>query len=297
MGIRVIVCVEQVMDTQVPLQIVEESNLVVQSEPQPVYFMNPADRCGLEEAMNLKQGPSTEVIAITVGPACAEGVLRTCLARGADSGIHVRCSEGALANAWATATILAREIENHPYDLIICGDQSLDNGEGQVGPILAELLNLPQVTRVIALEIKASERRLVAKRWLERGAHEIVESPVPALITVMAVANEPRYVSVNRHQLVSDTQIVRREVLDCEGNVELLCQIAGRDWPRPRPKKIAMPEATMSAADRMNFLMSGGRAQKGGGSFLGSTDKAVELVMEFLRERGFLERLSGLPKS
>ena len=288
MCIRVIVCVKQVMDTRVPLQIVEGKNLVVQSEPQPIYLMNPADRSALEEAMNLKQRLGAEVVAITAGPSSAEEILRTCLARGADRVLHILCPQGIALDAWATAMILNQEIKKERYDLVICGDKSLDDGGGQVGPALAELLGLPQVTRVIALEVQTAHERLIAQRLLERGDREIIECPLPALISVTALAREPRYVSVHRRLLVRDNLVERREVSLLGVSPEQLCQVIAVGWPRPRPKKIAMPDTTMSAAERMNFLISGGQTKKEGGIFEGSVEGTVDLVIEFLQERGFL---------
>lgn len=288
MGVSVMVCVKQVMDARVPLQILEERNLVLQNEPQPVYIMNPADRCALEEAMSLKQRFGAEVVAITAGPSRAEEMLRICLARGADRGVHILCPQEMAPDAWGTALLLSEEIKKGRYDLVMCGDKSLDEGGGQVGPALAELLDLPQVTRVVALEVQTAHKRLIAQRLLERGDRKIVECPLPALISMTALANEPRYVSVHRQLLVRDNLVERHEVSYLDVSPEQLCQKIAVDWPRPRPKKIAMPDTTMSAAERIDFLVSGGRTEKSGCVFEGSPEEASDRIIELLQERGFL---------
>lgn len=288
MGVSVIVCVKQVMNTRVPLQIVEGSNLVVQSEPEPVYIIDPASRCALEEAMSLKQRLGAEVTAITAGPSSAEKVLRICLARGADRVVHILCPQEMALDVWVTTVILSQEIKKQRCDLLLCGDKSLDDCGGQVGPALAELLGFPQVTRVIALKVQTRHKRLVAQRLLERGDREIVECPLPALISVMALAHELRYVSVHRRLLVRDNPVERYDASLLDVSSQQLCRTVAVDWPRPRPKKITMPDSTMSAAERMLFLMSGGQTKKEGGIFEGSAEEAADRVIEFLQERGFL---------
>lgn len=288
MGVSVMVCVKQVMDARVPLQILEGKNLVLQNEPQPVYIMNPADRCALEEAMSLKQRFGAEVVAITAGPSRAEEVLRICLARGADRGVHILCPQEMAPDAWSTALLLSEEIKKQRYDLVMCGDKSLDDGGGQVGPALAELLDLPQVTRVVALEVQVEHKRLIAQRLLERGDREAIECPLPALITVTASANKPRYVSVHRCLLVRNGLVDRCAPPPPGVVAERLCQLSSISWPRPRPRKIPTPGRDMPAAERMTFLMFGGQTKKEGGIFEGSAEAAADLVVEFLEERGFL---------
>lgn len=288
MGVSVIVCVKRVMNTRVPLEIVPGSNLVVQGEPQPVFILDPAARCALEEAMGLKQRLGAVVTAITVGPASAEEVLRICLARGADRAIHILCPQEMAMDPWGTTVVLSQEIKKQRYDLLLCGDKSLDDCGGQVGPALAELLGLPQVTRVIALEVQTEHKRLVAQRLLERGDREIVECTLPALISVTALANEPRYVSVHRRLRVRDELVERFDVRSLGVSSEPLCRTIAVDWPRPRPKKIAMPASSMSAAERMRFLMSGVQTNKQGGLFEGSVEGAVDRLIEFLQDRGIL---------
>lgn len=289
MGLRIAVCVKQVLDPRVPLQIVEEDNLVEQSGPQPVYLMNPADRCALEEGMSLKQGLGAEVVAITVGPNRAEEALRLCLARGADRGVHILCPAGRPWDAWATTLVLCEAIRKQSYDLVLCGDKSLDYGGGQVGPALAELLDLPQVTRVIAMEVAAGHQRVIAQRLLERGDREIVECPLPALISVTALGRQPCYVSVHRGLLVRDHLLEKHDISSLlPVSPEPLCKKVSVGWPRLRPKTIATPDTTSPAAERMNFLLSGGRSKNKDGLFEGSAEGAVNLVVQFLAERGFL---------
>lgn len=286
---RVVVCVKQIMDTNVALHIDAGAKKVVhQDEPQPVYMINPADRCALEEAMYLQQRFGSEVIAITFGPDRAETIMRYCLARGADRAIHLHYPPDFTPDAWVTSEVIAGEIKEQCCDLVICGEKSLDNGGGQVGPIVAELLNLPQITKVIMLKVDDANKALVAHRLLERGDREVVECPLPALVTVNEMINQPRYVSIRKRLQIDVDTIESRMVSFSGDNLERRCRVLSVGLPKLRPRKITMPDAAMSASERMKFMMSGGKAKKESALFEGSTEEAVERVVNCLKEYGII---------
>ena len=288
MTMQIAVCVKQVIDTQAPLRILEGTLAVVQDEPRPVLRMDPAARAALEEAMALQEHLGAEITALTVGPPAAEEALRICLARGVDRALHVICSDETELDAWHTSQILAAHLRDLRPDLILCGDRSLDHGSGVVGPTIAELLNLAQITRAVRLDVQWAAKALVAWRLLERGDRAIVQTGLPAVVCVMSSANEPRYVSVHRRMRTLQRPIERVRAYLTEGQTGKLCEIVGIDWPRPRPKKIALPDASMSAAQRMQFLMTGGRTKKKEKLFSGSAEEAAERVIELLQEKGIL---------
>lgn len=288
MTMQIAVCVKQVIDTQAPLRILEGTLAVVQDEPRPVLRMDPAARAALEEAMALQEHLGAEITALTVGPPAAEEALRICLARGVDRALHVICSDETELDAWHTSQILAAHLRDLNPDLILCGDRSLDHGSGVVGPTIAELLNLAQITRAVRLDVQWAAKALVAWRLLERGDRAIVQTGLPAVVSVMPSANEPRYVSVHRRMRTLQRPIERVRAHLTEGQIGKLCEIVGIDWPRPRPKKIALPDASMSAAQRMQFLMTGGRTKKKEKLFSGSAEEAAERVIELLQEKGIL---------
>jgi electron transfer flavoprotein beta subunit len=288
MVMHIIVCVKQVLDTQVPLRLEEGSRVVMQAEPEPILIMDPAARAALEEAMVLKRCFGAHVTTITAGPYHAEDVLRVCLARGADEAVHVLCPDEPSLDGWGTSLALSEEIRKHRYDLLLCGEKSLDQCAGLVGPALAERLNLPQITRVVELEVRPGQQGLTAQRLLERGDREFIEGSFPALVTMTATACEPRYVSVHRRLRVEGRPIERVTASFPGGEAEGSCHTVAVDWPRPRPKKIAVPASTMSAAERMQFLMTGGRSAKKERVFRGSAQEGVETIINFLREHGFV---------
>lgn len=301
---RIIVCIKQVLDATLPLEIREAQGLIEQKEPAPVYMLNPADRSALEAAMNLKQRfPATEITAVTLGPPRAEAALRTCLARGANRAVHI--SDDALPDydAYTTALILSKVLQHLGYDLVLCGNKTLDGGGALVGPMLAELLDLPQVTGVVALEVDQSGRKLTAQRRLERGNRQIVECPLPALLTVDPLLAEPRYVSVCARERAAVRPIVTfdpaalgldPEELRESGALTREIKVAR---PRPRTKKVFTPEANLSPAERMKLMMSDGAAQKKSSSNLleGSPDYLAGELLRFLKERGFLSLIDTSP--
>lgn len=293
---KVVVCIRQVLDPTVPLTIREDRGIVEQNEPRPIHILNPADRAALETAMQLKERiPATEVTAVTFGPARAEEVLRLALARGADRAVHVVDAALPDCDAHVTARVLSRAIRQMAFDLVLCGNRTLDGGSALVGPILAELLDLPQVTGVVTLDIDPDSRKFTAQRRLERGNRQIVECTLPALLTADPMLAEPRYVSVRAIERAAAQPIVTLDPAALGLDVEAL---RGRGAltreikvarPRPRTRKVFTPEANLSPAERMKLMMSGGAAQKKSSSNLleGTPDHLAGELLRFLQEQGF----------
>jgi len=136
----------------------------------------------LVRAVDLRDGLGGEVVVLTVGPPAARSALLHCLALGADRAIHLVDSAFAGGDTLATARALASAVRNEGFDLVLCGRSSIDAGTGQVGPRVAELLGVVQVTGVRRLEIGAGSDRLAAERESEDG-YERVETRLPAVVT------------------------------------------------------------------------------------------------------------------
>ena len=136
----------------------------------------------LLRAVELRDQHGGEVVAVTMGPPAAREALAECLALGADRGVHLCDRAFAGADTLATARALAAALTREPYDLILCGRNSVDAETGQVGPELAELLDLPQVTIARTLDVDPTARTLRAERETDEGI-DVVEAPLPALVT------------------------------------------------------------------------------------------------------------------
>jgi electron transfer flavoprotein alpha subunit len=171
--IKQVPLVDQLKFDQESKRIVREG---VQSE------INAFDKRALTQSINLKQQFDVEVIVLTMGPPQARDALVEALAMGADRAVHLLGREFAGADTLATARALALACRKIGFDLILCGKYSTDAETAQVPPMLAEFLDIPQVTGVTKLDIQPDERRLIATREQDDGFDKI-ESPFPALLT------------------------------------------------------------------------------------------------------------------
>ncbi len=163
--------------------------------------MSPYDEFGLEEALRLKEVGAglprpyeTRVTLITIGPERATEVLRTGMAMGADEAILVKLDRPILNNL-ILASLLAKTLAKHPYDLIFCGKQAADDGTGQVGPMLASLLNIPYSTFIVEPKL-TGEKKIEFHREIEGGIVETYEAELPLLLTAEKGPHEARYASL-----------------------------------------------------------------------------------------------------
>ena len=190
---KIFVCVKQVPDTSGKVAVDENGILIRSSMPT---IINPDDMNAMEAALQLKDETGCKVIAVTMGPAPAEGMLRELIAMGADEGILISAREFGGSDTFATSQIIAAAI-NHvgveKDDMIFCGRQAIDGDTDQVGPQIAEKLGLPQIT--YAAEIKKEGNEVTVKRMLEDG-YMTIKTHTPCLITCIKELNAPRYMSV-----------------------------------------------------------------------------------------------------
>jgi electron transfer flavoprotein beta subunit len=157
------------------------------------WIPSPYDEYGLEEALQITEAKGGEVTAVCFGPDRAEATLRDGLARGAHKAVHVVGGEASLGDSFTIAKVLAAVIAKQEYDLVLCGVKGVGTDNAQVGQMLAELLDIPHVANVTDLEV--GDGSLTARRDVE-GGQEVVESPLPALITAQKGLNEPRYAAL-----------------------------------------------------------------------------------------------------
>ncbi len=186
---RIIVCVKQVPDTT-EVKIDPETNTLIREGVASI--VNPFDLHAVEEAIKIRdQHGEGEVIAISMGPPQATEALKEVIAMGADRAFLLSAREFAGADTLATSYTISRGIKKiGDFDLIICGKQAIDGDTAQVGPGLAGQLDIPQIAYVREIE-HIDENRIRVQKITEEG-HEIIEAPLPALITVVKDINVPR---------------------------------------------------------------------------------------------------------
>ena len=189
---NIVVCIKQVPETT-EVRINPETNTLMREGVKSI--INPFDMYAIEEAIRLKERFGGKVSVITMGPPQADSALREAISLGADEGYLVCDRAFAGSDTWATSYTLAGAIKKlGQFDLIICGKQASDGDTAQVGPGISTHLNIPQVTYVKKIE-EATDKLMRVERMLEEG-FEIIQTPLPALLTVVKEINEPRIPSL-----------------------------------------------------------------------------------------------------
>jgi len=189
---NVVVCLKQVPGTT-QVKIDPQTNTLIRQGIENI--INPFDTYAIEEGVRLRERTGGKVTAISMGPPQAETALREAISLGADEGILLSDPAFAGADTWATSyTISAALRKLGQYDLVICGRQTLDGDTGHVGPQLAEMLALPFIAYVSQIE-EIADGSMRVRRMVEDG-YEVIESPLPAVVTVVKEINTPRLPSL-----------------------------------------------------------------------------------------------------
>ncbi|OEU44843.1 MAG: electron transfer flavoprotein subunit beta [Desulfobacterales bacterium S7086C20] len=186
---QIVVTIKQVPDTA-EIRIDPKTGNLIREGVESI--INPDDRHAIEAALQIREKLGGSVTGICMGPPQAIDAISEALGLGIDKGILLMDNYFAGADTWATSFTLGRAVEKiGDCDLIICGHQAIDGDTAQVGPQLAEYLNIPQITYVKDIE-EATDKKIVVKCMTDKG-YERIECPLPALITVMRQLNEPRF--------------------------------------------------------------------------------------------------------
>ena len=158
------------------------------------FIINPYDEYAIEEAIQIRDAQGGEVTVVTIGGEDAEKQLRTALAMGADKAVLINAEEDVEdLDQFSVAYILAEYLKDKEADLILAGNVAIDGGSGQVGPRVAELLDINYVTTITSLDIDGDTVKIV--RDVE-GDSEVIETSLPLLVTAQQGLNEPRYPSL-----------------------------------------------------------------------------------------------------
>jgi len=189
---NIVVCIKQVPGTT-EVKIDPETNTLIRQGIENI--INPFDTYAIEEAVRLKEKHGGKVTVLTMGPPQADAALKEAISVGADEVILLSDRAFAGADTWATANTLAKAIQKiGAFDLIITGRQTIDGDTGQVGPEMSEMLNIPFIAYVSQIE-EIKQGYLRVSRMIEEG-HEVLETTLPAIITVAKEINIPRLPSL-----------------------------------------------------------------------------------------------------
>jgi len=192
--LKSIVIVRQTPDTEAKIKVASSGDTI---DPEGIkWILNPYDEYAVEEALRIKEKNGGEVVLITMGPTRSLECLRTGLAMGADSAVHIKDDDFAFSDPFAIGKVIAQEIKNiGEYDVILTGKKMIDEETGQVGIQVAQELGIPHVSIVTKLDINADAKTATAVKDIEGGTMT-VELPLPSLITCEKGLNEPRYASL-----------------------------------------------------------------------------------------------------
>jgi electron transfer flavoprotein beta subunit len=188
---NIVVCIKQVPDTA-EVKIDPKTNTLIRDGVPSI--INPYDMHALEAALQIKEKIGATVTVLTMGPPQAENALREAISIGADEAVLLSDRAFAGSDTWATAYTLSGAIKKIGFDVIICGKQAIDGDTAQVGPGIAEFLNIPHVSFVSKVK-DITEKILTVDRMMD-DRYEIVEADLPALFTVVKEINVPRLPSL-----------------------------------------------------------------------------------------------------
>ena len=190
---KIAVLVKQVVGSESALKISQDQKWI--DESSATFIMNPPDSYAIEEAMLIKEKLGVgEVVIISLGPQRVQKVIREGLSKGADRGIHIESQDLKEIDPLYISKAFAETLGDENFDLILSGLQSDDNGMGQTGALLGELLNMSTATLVIETDINQNIIRV--KRELESGWFQWVELASPSSISIQSGINQPRYPSL-----------------------------------------------------------------------------------------------------
>lgn len=221
------------------------------------FEVSESDGYALEEALRVKEKLGGEVVVCSMGAQRVKSVIKDALARGADRAIHIVADDLTNLSPYAAAAILADAVRDEKPDLVMTGLQSDDNGYGQTGVIMAELLGLPHAT--IVIELDAATDKLRVKRELESGWYQWYTLPLPALLTIQSGISQIRYATLKGIMAAKKKEI--REVTPA-------AEVSGRA-SHQKIEKVYLPQKT-----KQTQLLGGNDAKAG----------AVELAQKLHNE-------------
>ena len=238
---NIVVCLKQVPDTTAVKIDPKTGTLIRDGVPS---IINPEDKHALEAALTIKDNVGGKVTVISMGPPQAKDALREALCMGADEAILVTDRAFAGADTLATSKTLACALKNLEYDIVFAGRQAIDGDTAQVGPEIAEHLNIPQVTYV--QDVKVEEDGLLINRALEDG-YELIKVQTPVLLTAIKELKEPRYMNV---RYIFDTANKEIQLWSAD-NIEISKDELGLKGSPTKVKK-TMTKETKGAGELIN---------------------------------------------
>jgi len=240
---KIIVSIKQVPVRDSQLRIDANGRWIQENDLS--FEINEPDAYALEEALQLKEKHGGEVVALCAGPARASQTIREARAKGADRAIHIEEENLGSFDTLGIAKLLAKAAEGEKPDLVLTGLQSDDLGYGQTGVVMAEIMELPHGTIIMAVEKTDSGIRV--KRELEDGWFQNVDMPLPAVLTIQSGINKLRYATLMGIKKAK-TKEVRRLTAAELGVASTPTAVIGKVYLPQRTKQTQMLEGNAREA-------------------------------------------------
>ncbi|PYQ04320.1 MAG: electron transfer flavoprotein subunit beta [Acidobacteria bacterium] len=228
---KIAVCIKQVPDTETRIRIAPDGKGIVENDVN--WIVSPYDEFAIEEALKIKEAKGGEVVLVSLGPDRAQSALRSGLAMGADSALHLKDPLFEKTDTLGTAWALASALKPLAPDLILMGQQGVGGDNAQVPGLVAEILDLPQVTMAVKIELQ--DGKATIEREIE-GAHETWEVTLPAVVSAQKGLNEPRYASLK------GIMAAKKKLIETKGAADLSLT-AEQLAPRTQVVALELPPA------------------------------------------------------
>ncbi len=259
---EILVCIKRVPDTSENEIEVNRDGTDIERDDL-VYSVNEWDNYAVEEAIQIRDKVGGSVTVVSVGDEEAEEVVRRQMAMGADKGVLLSDDAFEGSDGKGLATILKAEVEKGNYDLILTGAQA-DDGAGQVGGMLAAMLDLPSAALVNFIEV-VDDTKIKIGREISGGNQEMYEIDLPCVLSIQTGINEPRYVGIRGIRKVASIEIP----VHGTGDLGIAPEAVGESGAKIKRLDYFMPELG-----------------EGAEILEGSTDEIIDKLIEFLKAKG-----------
>ena len=241
---KIVVCIKRVPDTAARIKLTGDGTAI---DPAGIKFVvSPYDEFAMEAALRLKEAKGEgEIVALSLGDSAAGEQLRAALAMGADRAVLLKGE--ATMDGLATAQALAAELKEQSADLILFGMKAVDGDQQQVGLMTAELMGLPAVSVVAELELEGQS--VVCHREVEGGS-EVLEAPLPAVVTLTKGPHEPRYPSLKGIMAAKKKPLEEKEAQATESRLE----VRKLSYPPERPEGRIVGEGADAVPELVRLL-------------------------------------------
>jgi len=254
-----VVCISQVPDTESRIKIAADGRHI--DEAGIKFIVSPYDEFALEEAIRIKEAKGGDVTVVSYGPDRVSQALRECLARGATKAIHVKGDTGEI-DSLGIAKVLAAVVRELPHDIVFFGKSGVGTDNSLVGPMVAELLDYPQINVITHLEV--GDGSVTAHREIE-GAEEVIEATLPVVLTAQKGLNEPRYASLKGIMAAKKITIETKAIADlglAEQDLKAKVAVVAVDMPPEKSggRKVEGSDPAAAAAEILRYIREEAKA-------------------------------------